>query len=137
MTLTWLPVFIVEETSRTPVNIQNLFQNAAPPVTGERFETLLKHKNLVIERICSSADIPLTPYVQTQDEWVLLIQGTAEIEIAGKLESFKSGDYVFLPANTPHCLKSVSEGALWLAVHLHQDYEMRDTSLALQPPPPG
>jgi cupin 2 domain-containing protein len=119
------------------VNIQNLFQNTAPPVTGERFETLLKHKNLVIERICSSADIPLTPYVQTQDEWVLLIQGTAEIEIAGKLESFKSGDYVFLPANTPHCLKSVSEGALWLAVHLHQDYEMRDTSLALQPPPPG
>jgi cupin 2 domain-containing protein len=61
------------------VNIRNLFENAAPPVTGERFETLLKHKNLVIEWICSSADIPMTQYVQTQDEWVLLIQGTAEI----------------------------------------------------------
>jgi cupin 2 domain-containing protein len=39
------------------VNIQNLFENAAQPVAGERFETLLKHKNLLIERICSSADI--------------------------------------------------------------------------------
>lgn len=44
---------------------------------------LLKHKNLAIERICSSSEIPQCPYVQTQDEWVLLIQGTAEIEIDG------------------------------------------------------
>jgi cupin 2 domain-containing protein len=101
------------------VNIRNLFDNATPPATGERFETLLQHKNLVIERICSSTDIPLTQYVQTQDEWVLLFQGKAEIEIAGKLESLKSGDYVFLPANTPHCVKSASQGALWLAVHLN------------------
>ena len=103
------------------MNIGNLYDNAAPPVTGERFETLLQHKNLVIERICSSSEIPLSQYVQTQDEWVLLIQGIAEIEINGKTESFKSGDYVFLPANTPHCVKNVSEGALWLAVHLHPE----------------
>jgi cupin 2 domain-containing protein len=101
------------------VNIRNLFENAAPPTNGERFETLLQHKNLVIERICSSADIPLTRYVQSQDEWVLLVQGTAEIEIDGTVESLKSGDYVFLPTNTPHCVQKVSEGALWLAVHLH------------------
>jgi cupin 2 domain-containing protein len=101
------------------VNIRNLFDNAAPPATGERFNVLLEHKNLVIERICSSADIPLTQYVQTQDEWVLLVRGTAEIEIDCKTESLKSGDYVFLPADTPHCVRKVSEGALWLAVHLH------------------
>lgn len=101
------------------MNVRNLFDNAAQPATGERFDVLLEHKNLVIERISSSADIRLTQYVQTQDEWVLLVQGAAEIEIDGKTESLKSGDYVFLPANTPHCVKSVSEGALWLAVHLH------------------
>ena len=101
------------------VNIRNLFDNLAPPSTGERFETLLEHRNLLIERISSSSDIPLTKYIQTQDEWVLLVQGTAEMEIDGKTKSLKSGDYVFLPANTPHCVKSVSEGALWLAVHLH------------------
>ena len=102
-----------------PVNIRNLFDNTAPPATGERFDILLEHKNIVIERICSSADIPLTQYVQSQDEWVLLVHGTAEIEIDGKTESLKSGDYVFLPAYTPHCVRKVSEGALWLAVHLH------------------
>jgi len=101
------------------VNIQNLFDNTAPPATGERFETLLHHRNLVIEQISSSSDIPLTQYVQTQDEWVLLVQGAADIEIDGQSKPLKSGDYVFLPANTPHCVKRVSEGALWLAVHLH------------------
>ena len=98
--------------------IRNLFDNAAPSASGERFETLLQHKNLVIERIWSSADIPQSHYIQTQDEWVLLVQGTAEMDINGAVESLKSGDCVFLPADTPHCVKSVSEGALWLAVHL-------------------
>ena len=28
---------------------------------------------------------------------------------------------VFLPAKTPHIVKQVSAGALWLAVHLHPD----------------
>lgn len=101
------------------MNIGNLYEQFAPPITGERFETLLQHKNLVIERICSSSEIPLNQYVQTQDEWVLLVQGTAEIEVDGKTEWLKPGDYVFLPANTPHRVKKVSQGALWLAVHLY------------------
>jgi len=92
-----------------------------PPATGERFETLLQHHNLVIERICSSSDISLTRYVQTQDEWVLLVQGAAIIEIDGKIESLKAGDFVFLPANTPHSVREVSVGALWLAVHLYPE----------------
>ena len=103
------------------MNIGNLYDNAAPPATGERFETLLQHKNLVIEQICSSSKIPLSQYIQTQDEWVLLVQGAAEMEIDGKTESLKAGDYVFLPANMPHSVKTVSQGALWLAVHLHPE----------------
>jgi cupin 2 domain-containing protein len=31
----------------------------------------------------------------------------------------KSGDHLFLPARTPHTVQCVSDGALWLAVHLH------------------
>ena len=33
----------------------NLYENALPPAQGERFEPLLQHRNLVIERIISSA----------------------------------------------------------------------------------
>ena len=99
--------------------MDNLFNDRTPPQEGERFDELLRHKGLVIERIISSSRIAHERYVQTQDEWVLLLQGTAEIEIDGKTESLRAGDYVFLPANTPHSVKQVSDGAVWLAVHLH------------------
>jgi len=109
----------VTATQSSAVSIQNLFANAAPPSTGERFDTLLEHKNLLIERISSSSAIATNQCIQPQDEWVLLIQGTAVIEIDGKTESLLAGDYAFLPAGTPHSVKSVSGGAMWLAVHLH------------------
>ena len=33
----------------------NLFENVVQPPEGERFEALLRHRNLVVERIVSSA----------------------------------------------------------------------------------
>ncbi|MES2257456.1 MAG: cupin domain-containing protein [Pseudomonadota bacterium] len=97
----------------------NLYVNASPPQDGERFETLLSHQNLVVERIVSSSKIASHEYVQEQDEWVVLLQGEATLDIAGESISLKSGDHVFLPSKTPHTVLSVSEGALWLAIHLH------------------
>ncbi len=97
----------------------NLLVDAEPPPEGERFETLLTHKNLVIERIVSSADVTPMEYVQTQNEWVAMLQGEATLEVAGEIIELHSGDYLFLPAGTPHTVRRVSEGALWLAVHLH------------------
>lgn len=99
----------------------NLFVNAAPPSEGERFETLLAHKNLVVERIVSSANIAPTEYVQIQDEWVVLLRGEALLEVTGKAHALKAGDYLFLPSGTPHAVLKTSEGALWLVVHVHQD----------------
>lgn len=97
----------------------NLYADADPPVDGERFKTLLGHRNLVVERIVSSARIAPSEYVQTQDEWVAMIRGEATLEVAGASVELRSGDYVFLPAGTPHSVRRVSEGALWLAIHLH------------------
>lgn len=99
----------------------NLFSDAAPPDQGERFETLLTHRNLMIERIVSSAALPPQEYVQPQDEWVLLMNGEAALEVAGKPIALKSGDYLFLPAGTPHKVLRASDGALWLAVHLYPE----------------
>ena len=97
----------------------NLFADSVPPLAGERFDVLLEHKNLVVERIVSAADPAPTRYVQTQDEWVVLLRGAATLEVAGEPRELRSGDYVFLPAGTPHTVTAASEGALWLAVHLH------------------
>lgn len=101
------------------MQICNLFADAALPPTGERFDTLLDHGNLVIERILSSANVVPTQYVQAQDEWVMLLRGEAVLEVAGRRIELKSGDYLYLPSRTPHTVASVSEGALWLAIHLH------------------
>lgn len=97
----------------------NLFADAASPLEGERFDTLLTHKNLVIERILSSSRIQSQEYVQAQDEWVLLIRGEAELTLGGKPVVLKEGDYLFLPAGVPHRVERASDRAMWLAVHLH------------------
>jgi cupin 2 domain-containing protein len=97
----------------------NLYADAEPPGEGERFETLLAHRNLVVERIVSSAAVTPSEYVQTQDEWVVLLRGEALLEVAGEAVALAPGDHVFLPAGTAHTVRRVSEGAIWLAVHLH------------------
>ena len=99
----------------------NLFDDAQAPRQGERFDELLRHRNLVVERIVSSAVITPADYVQTQDEWVLLVHGEADLRVAGELRTLKTGDYVFLPAGTPHRVERTQAGTLWLAVHLHPD----------------
>lgn len=101
------------------MNPPNLFDNCSPPEAGERVDVLLTHKNLVVERIVSSANVAPKKYVQSQDEWVLLVRGEAEMEVAGESVALKAGDHLFLPAGTAHIVTSASEGAMWLAVHLH------------------
>ena len=103
------------------MRISNLFTNAEPPHEGERFDTILSHKNLIVERIVSSAAITPQEYVQAQDEWVLLVQGEAVLQVAGESILLKSGDHLFLPAGVPHTVEHTSAGAMWLAAHLHPE----------------
>ena len=84
-------------------------------------DALLLHRNLRIERILSSARIESTHYQQAQDEWVVLIEGRALLDVEGETLELKRGDYLFLPGGTPHRVVEVSQGALWLAVHLYPD----------------
>ena len=97
----------------------NLFADSVPPDSGERFDVLLERSNLVVERIVSSGRMTPSEYVQPQDEWVVLLRGEAQLEVAGSAVDLKAGDYLFLRAGTSHTVTSTSEGALWLAVHLH------------------
>jgi len=103
----------------TPMQRGNLFIHAQSPQHGETFETILAHKNLVVERILSSEFTTPTEYVQPQDEWVLLLGGEATLTVAGETVALHSGDYLFLPAGMPHTVEHVSQGAVWLAVHLY------------------
>jgi cupin 2 domain-containing protein len=90
------------------------------PAPGtERFDTLCQLGNVTIERIVSSGTQPPGRYCQGQDEWVLLLQGEAELEVAETRVTLRAGDYVALHAGVPHVVVRTSENALWLAVHVH------------------
>jgi cupin 2 domain-containing protein len=97
----------------------NLFADALPPAIGERFDTLLQHGSVVIERIVSSNQPDQVEYRQTQDEWVVLLQGEAELDIDGKPVPLQAGQHLFIAAGTPHTVKRTTQGAVWLAVHIH------------------
>lgn len=96
----------------------SLYRDDAPPDSGERFDVLQRIGPVVIERIVSSASPEPGIYVQTQDEWVVLLRGSAVVEVAGVPVTLAPGDYIFIPAQTPHVVRETSAGALWLAVHV-------------------
>jgi len=91
--------------------------SAAPP-TGERFETLLTHGNLVVEQILSAHDPDTSEQVQTHDEWVVVLAGDAILDVAGERLDLAAGDWVFLPSGTAHRVLRTAPGTSWLAVHL-------------------
>lgn len=97
----------------------NLFEGEGAPATGERFETLVRAGNVHIERITSSAAPDPTVYVQRQDEWVVLLAGEATLDVDGQRVEMGPGDWVLLPAGTPHAVLATTAGARWLGVHVH------------------
>jgi cupin 2 domain-containing protein len=99
---------------------QNLLSGLHAPETGEDFVELLRCRNVVIERIVSSDQPDPRLYDQPQDEWVVLLEGAASLEIAGQAVDLKAGDHVFIPAHTIHRVLSTSHRprCVWLAVHI-------------------
>jgi cupin 2 domain-containing protein len=98
----------------------NLFEGQPAPDVGEVFEELLRHRGLRIERITSSPCPETGLYDQAGDEWVVLLTGRARLEVAGASVTLDTGDYLFIPARTPHRVLETSSDprCTWLAVHL-------------------
>jgi cupin 2 domain-containing protein len=98
----------------------NLFNPTLLEGRDELFETLLTHKNVVIERIQSPAGSRSELYRQEQDEWVCLLQGEATLELEDKTLKLQSGETLFIPSGAPHRVLDTSDTPLciWLAVHI-------------------
>ncbi len=99
----------------------NLFKSVPMAGQKELFETLLKCRNVTIERIQSPAMTRSERYVQEQDEWVCLLQGQAEMEMDNRILYLHTGETLFIPGGTPHQVLNTSQDPLciWLAVHIH------------------
>ena len=102
----------------------NLLADLPSIAPEERFETLFATPACRVERIvsCGHASPPGFWYEQGDDEWVVLLAGSAVLAFAdGRVLALRAGDWTSLPARCRHRVESVSDDALWLAVHCRAD----------------
>ncbi|NLW91162.1 MAG: cupin domain-containing protein [Syntrophomonadaceae bacterium] len=88
----------------------------------EVFETLLLRADLKIERIVSWGQVSPEGfwYDQEKHEWVVLLQGKAELRWEdGRRQHLTAGDCLLLRAHEKHRVEYTSEQphCIWLAVH--------------------
>lgn len=103
--------------------LKNLF-TSMPVSTGvETFDDLLNVPSLRIERIVShgQASPPGFWYEQDHDEWVIVLQGSASLQVEGNDApvTLERGDHYWLPAGLRHRVESTAADGptIWLAVH--------------------
>ncbi len=102
--------------------ISNFFHLTSLLSDREQFEAIVSTEHLLIERIISTgqATPPGEWYDQERDEWVLLLQGQAQLSYSdGSTIALNPGDYLLIPARQKHRVESTSidPPCIWLAVH--------------------
>ncbi|HKJ00695.1 MAG TPA: cupin domain-containing protein [bacterium] len=104
-------------------NPGNLFAELPADRSRETFETLVEAEGLRLERIVSYGQAtPRGEWLrQDADEWVVLLQGSAGLQLEGEPEPrvLQPGDYVLIPGRTRHRVEwTVADRAtIWLALH--------------------
>jgi hypothetical protein len=86
------------------------------PATGERSIVLAATGAFTVEQILSGRLEAPADYLQDHDEWVVLLDGAAEVQLGGRAVELRAGDWLLLPAGVPHRLLRTSPGSSWLAV---------------------
>ncbi|UTM60252.1 cupin domain-containing protein [Photobacterium sp. CCB-ST2H9] len=112
------------------VNVQDLLADIPENLPEELFQNLLVSSHLRVERIVSRGH--QTPagdwYDQDENEWVLLIQGEAELVFDDSRPPvhLKAGQSVFLPAHCRHRVNWTAEGehTIWLAIFFPAENEI-------------
>ena len=99
-----------------------LLTNLPDTSGGEVFTTLLTRPGIRIERIVSQGQTtPVdAPYIQSHDEWVLLLSGAARLWLDGQGEvNLAPGDALLIPAHVAHrvTFTQMEPATVWLAIH--------------------
>ncbi len=101
----------------------NLFADIPEKLAREELTTLVSSGGLRIERIasCGQASPPGFWYDQPQDEWVIVLAGSAELAFENDAAPvrMRPGDYLHIPAHRRHRVAwtDPSQATVWLAVH--------------------
>jgi len=102
--------------------MQNIYELTQGLNHLEIFEQIVSGKNIQIERIVSTGQTTTSGqwYDQELDEWVILLQGEAELAYADNTRiKLKAGNYLLIPAHTKHRVEytSIEPPCIWLAVY--------------------
>jgi cupin 2 domain-containing protein len=98
----------------------NLFENIPQFAPKELVAELLSAEGVRIERIVSFGQ--KSPggfwYDQPENEWVLLLEGSAQLRFENRLVDLAPGDYLNIPAGTRHRVEKTSQAdrTVWLVV---------------------
>ena len=99
----------------------NILSSLPYDLTSEVFEEIISSNSVRIERIVSKGHIsPETGwYDQEENEWVIVLQGSARLMFEGGRElCLSTGDHVNIPAHTKHKVSwtDPESPTIWLAV---------------------
>lgn len=104
------------------MKLANIFQNIPETLDEEFFEQIAGSENVIIERIVSKGHCSpeIGWYDQERNEWVVLLQGNAELQFeSGERLTLSAGDHVTIPAHQKHKVAWTDPDieSVWLAVH--------------------
>lgn len=105
------------------MEIKNIFENF-PKSKKEIFEELINNQKFKLERIISKGQSSPENeewYNQDNNEWVILLSGSAGLRFEGKKDVIvlKKGDYLNIPAHLKHRVEwtDKNQETIWLAIH--------------------
>lgn len=112
------------EQEAVPTGGTSLMAGTCPPPGEECSTILLESGTLRLERIhsCAASSPPGFWYEQAEDEWVLLLQGSARLRFdseTGDVVELNRGDALTITAGRRHRVEftDAAPGTIWLALY--------------------
>lgn len=102
----------------SPAARGRLAEASTGPARGERVEEIIRVGGVVVNQILSGRLDAAGDYLQDHAELAIVLAGGAVMEVDGDRLDLAAGDWVLLPADTPHRLISTEPGTSWLTIHL-------------------
>lgn len=101
-------------------NVNNIYANLPAVLENEDEAVILEQNNSRLVRILSRGHTSQI-YDQAEDEWVLVLEGEAELSFPqenNRILKLKKGDYLYLAAGRQHQVVKTSDPCLWLCLFL-------------------
>jgi cupin 2 domain-containing protein len=101
--------------------VKNIFADSGKAWAGEQFSLLWENSAIRVERILShSYQSPAGFwYDQDEDEWVIVLRGSAALEFTGgAIVDLGEGDYIAIERHVKHRIAHTSAQTVWLALRV-------------------